>query len=360
MSSQDKTAYSPTSVASDMIDWYDTHRRDLPWRAHPGQPSDPYHIWLSEIMLQQTTVATVKSYFAKFLSLWPDITAMADAPLEDILQAWAGLGYYARARNLHKCANVIMHQYNGCFPETEAELLTLPGIGPYTAAAIASIAFQQRAVVVDGNIERVMARLHKSEAQLPRDKKEIYRLAELETPDNRCGDYAQSLMDLGATICTPKSPKCIICPIQIHCRAGTTAEEYPKKAPKKEKPTRIGNCIYLTTQDGYTLLERRPEKGLLGKMPGLAGGDWTTDNEPKPEYPLALAGLIDSAQGLNHLGEIKHTFTHFHLFLNVFEIEIPNLTEIPDNYYWVESQTIKEAGLPTVFKKALSLATKDK
>ncbi|MTI08875.1 A/G-specific adenine glycosylase [Curvivirga aplysinae] len=343
-------------IAPPMLDWYDQHRRHLPWRHDPGIKANPYYVWMSEIMLQQTTVATVKSYFEKFTNLWPDISDMANAPLEDILQEWAGLGYYARARNLHKCAQTIMQDFNGQFPETEAELLMLPGIGPYTAAAIASIAFNQRAVVVDGNIERVMSRVFKSYAELPKERAEFYRLANLATPDSRVGDYAQSLMDLGATICTPKSPKCAICPIQPHCLGKLEAEGLPRKAPKKIKPTRKGLSLWITTLDGYLLLERRPEKGLLGKMPGLPGTDWIEGQEPDIDTLMQKMQFLPKLEHQLAEGEAKHTFTHFHLFLSVGKITLSNTCDLPHNYFWLSLDQLDEFGLPTVFKKAVSLA----
>ncbi len=349
-----------SEIAKPMLHWYDQHRRHLPWRSHPGENANPYHVWLSEIMLQQTTVATVKSYFKRFLELWPDVTDMAAAPLDDILQEWAGLGYYARARNLHKCACIVTRDHNGRFPDTEDALLALPGLGPYTAAAISAIAFQQHSVVVDGNVERVMSRIFKSYAELPKERPEFYRLANLATPNTRVGDYAQSLMDLGATICTPKSPKCAICPIQSSCLGKLEAVDLPRKAPKKVKPTRLGLSYWVTTDDGHILLERRPDKGLLGGRAGLPGTSWIVDQAPDKN------GLDHSLDFLPHLnsalieGLVKHTFTHFHLELQVSKIKLSQKIDVPEAFFWIEKEAITDYGLPTVMKKAVLLAIESK
>lgn len=258
-----------TSTASALLDWYDSNRRTLPWRAMPGVKPDPYHVWLSEVMLQQTTVATVKGYFAKFLARWPHVNALAAAPLEDVLNEWAGLGYYARARNLHKCAQAVSTDHSGHFPTTETALRALPGIGDYTAAAIAAIAFDERAVVVDGNVERVVSRLFRVEEALPSAKKTIKARTDEITPPARAGDFAQAMMDLGSGVCTPKNPKCLLCPLNRIClaKAEGDMERFPIKAPKKLKPTRRAVSFWLV-HDGHVLLERRPPKGLLGGMPG--------------------------------------------------------------------------------------------
>ena len=251
-------------IAPELLAWYDVHARDLPWRVGPaaraaGVLPDPYRVWLSEIMLQQTTVATVKAYFERFTTRWPRISDLAAAEDADVMGEWAGLGYYARARNLLKCARVVTKEYNGQFPEERAHLLALPGIGPYTAAAIAAIAFDRPEPVMDGNVERVMARLYDIHTPLPTVKPELARLTAIQTPDQRPGDYAQAVMDLGATICTPKSPACGICPLRDPClaRAANTAPELPRKAPKKPKPTRYGIIYLAERDDGAVLLERR-------------------------------------------------------------------------------------------------------
>lgn len=349
----EKTLLPLDQVPIRLLDWYDRHRRVMPWRALPGQNADPYHVWMSEIMLQQTTVAAVKDYFLKFLDRWPTVDALAAAPQEDVLSQWAGLGYYARARNLHKCARVVACDYGGAFPDTEEALLKLPGVGRYTAAAVSAIAFGRRAVVVDGNVERVMARLFDSDAVLPKDKPEFYRLAALCTPQTRPGDYAQAVMDLGATICTPRSPKCTLCPLVDICRGRDNADKLPLKAPKKQKPTRIGAAFWLQRQDGAILLERRPQSGLLGGMAGLPGTDWVDKDQspPPPVPPVAARNLAPLT------GTVRHTFTHFHLELTVYKGQVADVS-CPDRHHWVMLDDLEEAGLPTVMKKAAAHAFK--
>ncbi|MBO9468362.1 A/G-specific adenine glycosylase, partial [Tropicibacter sp. R15_0] len=273
--------------ASELLDWYDRHARDLPWRVPPaarlaGVAPDPYRVWMSEIMLQQTTVVAVKSYFEAFTTRWPTISDLANAADEDVMAAWAGLGYYARARNLLKCARVVTSDFGGTFPDDHGTLLTLPGIGPYTAAAIASIAFDLPETVLDGNVERVMARIFDDHTPLPKAKPVFHDYAAQLTPELRPGDYAQAVMDLGATICTPKNPACGLCPWRSSCAAWTagTAADLPKKAPKKRKPTRLGIAYLARRVDGAWLLERRPDKGLLGGMLGWPGSDW--NDAPSP------------------------------------------------------------------------------
>ncbi len=307
-------------MADDLLAWYDANARELPWRMPPlrsraGELPDPYHVWLSEIMLQQTGVVTVREYFLRFLARWPDVAALAAAPDSEVMEEWAGLGYYARARNLLKCARVVASEMAGEFPRSEAELLRLPGIGPYTAAAIASIAFGARAVVVDGNVERVMARVRRIETPLPAAKPEIRAVMEQHTPRERSGDFAQAVMDLGATICTPRNPKCLLCPIETHCVAyrDGVQESLPRKEKKKPKPTRFG-IVYVARRDGEVLLERRPDKGLLGGMLGFPGGDWGEAAQEKPPVEAMWREMP---------GEVRHTFTHFHLRLRVMVGEVP-------------------------------------
>ncbi|MEM7523016.1 MAG: A/G-specific adenine glycosylase, partial [Pseudomonadota bacterium] len=267
-----------TADAAGLLDWYDAEARVLPWRAPPGAgPADPYRVWLSEIMLQQTVVATVKPYFETFTTRWPTVEALAAAPREDVLAAWAGLGYYARARNLHKCAEVVAADHGGRFPDTEEGLRTLPGVGPYTAGAIAAIAFNRPVAAVDGNVERVMTRLHAIETPLPDAKPEIRAETEALIPQDRPGDFAQALMDLGATICIPKAPRCMLCPWRDPCRgrAAGVAADLPRKAPKKPKPERESVVYAHFRDDGAILMETRPETGLLGGMIGLPGPEWT-------------------------------------------------------------------------------------
>lgn len=337
-------------LSSHLLDWYDRHRRRMPWRALPGAVADPYHVWLSEIMLQQTTVATVGGYFEKFLGRWPRIEDLAAADLDDVLHAWQGLGYYARARNLHKCAQVIVGDHGGCFPDQEAELLKLPGIGRYTAAAIAAIAFGRRAVVVDGNVERVMARLHRVTEPLPDCKPRLYDLADGHTPDTRAGDYAQAVMDLGATICIPKSPKCILCPVIDACDGRDVAETLPRKRPKGEKPTRRGVVFWLVRTDGAVLLRRRPERGLLGGMMEIPSSEWREGPVAESlaaagESPVALSDTIELP------GLVRHTFTHFHLELTVTSARVD--VDAPEDCTWVLPDAFGDFALPTVMKKVV-------
>jgi len=325
-----------------ILAWYDRHARVLPWRTPPGSDvrPDPYHVWLSEVMLQQTTVAVVRDYFRTITTRWPSVGALAAAPLEDVLAAWAGLGYYARARNLHRCA-VAVAGAGGRFPETEAGLRTLPGIGPYTAAAIAAIAFGQRAAVLDGNVERVMARLHAETDPLPGVKERLRAHAAALTPARRPGDYAQAVMDLGATICTPRKPACGICPWRAPCRAraGGIAEELPARAPKAAKPVRFGAAYVALDGAGRMLTKRRPPKGLLGGMLALPTTEWT--EAPADPAPPFAADWYEA-------GEVRHTFTHFHLRLTVHWARVPPLSDE------AEAQDAI-AAMPTVFAKAARL-----
>ena len=262
-----------------LLAWYDRHRRALPWRAPPGRSPDPYHVWLSEIMLQQTTVKTVAPYYSRFLKRWPDLSALAAAPLEDVLKAWAGLGYYARARNLHACACAVAERHGGKFPASEASLRGLPGIGPYTAAAIAAIAYDAPSSPVDGNVERVIARLYAVTTPLPAAKPEISRLARALTPQQRAGDFAQAMMDLGATICAPKHPACALCPWNRSCAAHWRgeAETFPRRVPKREGALRRGAAFVALRADGFVLVRTRPAHGLLGGMTEVPTTQWVPD-----------------------------------------------------------------------------------
>ncbi len=304
---------SPTADA--LLDWYDHNRRELPWRAGPGETPDPYHVWLSEIMLQQTTAGTVGSYFETFKQRWPRVENLAAADLDAVLTAWAGLGYYARARNLHKCAGVVAFEFGGRFPETEKELLTLPGVGAYTAAAIAAIAFNQPAAPVDGNIERVTTRLFRLETPPSRVKTEVKARTGRLVPPERPGDFAQAMMDLGATVCTPRKPKCPVCPFRSACQAVLTgdAERFPVKAPKKPKPTRIGAVWWLEDANSRVLLRRRAETGLLGGMMEFPSSGWTDGDEDVGAQMSAVEANWRALPGV-----IRHTFTHFHLELSVW------------------------------------------
>ena len=332
-----------------LLAWYDAQGRTLPWRIRPeeraaGQVADPYAVWLSEIMLQQTTVPHATPYWQKFLAEFPTVIDLANADRDRVLTMWAGLGYYARARNLHKCAGVVRDEHDGEFPRTEAQLLKLPGIGPYTAATIAAICFDEATNIVDGNVERVISRIFKIEERLPKARPEYRRLAGTVAPQKRPGDYGQALMDLGATICTPRSPSCELCPWQDFCTAKTagTQTDYPKKAPKKKQPIRYGACFVARSGDQY-LIETRPEKGLLGGMIGFAGTDWTSN---KPTAQLDAAPI--KADWVKASEPVKHIFTHFELRLEVYGAEVEN---VGSNQMWVGEETLK--GLPTVFKKVL-------
>ena len=339
---------------TELLAWYDRHRRVLPWRAGPGRRADPYHVWLSEIMLQQTTVATVKSYFDHFVARWPRVGDLAAANLDDVLHAWQGLGYYARARNLHKCARVVADDLDGRFPESEADLLTLPGVGPYTAAAIAAIAFDIPASPVDGNIERVVSRLRRITEPLPGGKTAIRAAAAEVTPDLRPGDFAQAMMDLGATICTPRSPKCVLCPWEGACaaRAAGVAEDLPARAPKKAKPTRHGVAFWIVDGAGQVLLRRRPESGLLGGMMEFPSTDWTED---PCDWPTAVAEAPVVATDWMDAGEVRHTFTHFHLRLTVVRGRADGARE--GRGIWVHPRNFADHALPTLMKKVVKAAS---
>ncbi|MEM6371814.1 MAG: A/G-specific adenine glycosylase [Pseudomonadota bacterium] len=338
-----------------LLDWYDVHARTMPWRVSPadkaaGQHPDPYAVWMSEIMLQQTTVAAVTAYFQRFIARWPTVRDLAAAADADVMGEWAGLGYYARARNLLKCARAVVADHGGDLPRDHTALLGLPGIGPYTAAAIASIAFDLRHTVVDGNVERVMARMFDEHTPLPAAKPILTAHAERLTPDTRPGDYAQAVMDLGATICSPKSPACGICPWRDPCaarRAGT-AHALPRKTPKKAKPIRHGTVYLAQRTDGAWLLETRPDSGLLGGMLGWPGSDWVDATAPRPTAPPMDADWVRAD------GEVRHTFTHFHLMLDVMTASVP--LGGPGTY--VPRDQFRPSDLPTVMRKAYDLVRK--
>lgn len=333
-----------SAIPKALLGWYDKNARALPWRAPPQsrQRPDPYRVWLSEVMLQQTTVATVRPRYAAFLARWPSVTALAAAPLDAVLSEWAGLGYYARARNLHKCAVAVAAR--GGFPDTEEELRTLPGVGDYTAAAIAAIAFDRRAVVMDGNIERVAARLFAIKTPMPKAKPELKASMSAVWPQKRSGDFAQGLMDLGSGVCTPRAPRCLLCPLSDHCkgRAEGVAEALPVKAGKRAKPVRRGIAYALVNDHGEMLFERRPEKGLLGGMLGLPGTAWL-----EREAPVAAAK--DWAEW-RPAGTVKHTFTHFHLELEVMTAPAPKGFRAAKDQHWLAPAA---ARLPTVMRKAV-------
>ena len=347
-------------IAQAVLAWYDREKRELPWRTEANEHPDPYRIWLSEIMLQQTTVKAVLPRYAGFLRRWPDIEALARAELGEVLAAWAGLGYYARARNLHACARAVAEQHGGRFPASEAGLRKLPGIGDYTAAAIASIAFGLRATPVDGNIERVVARLFAVTTPLPGAKGEIRALAETLTPADRPGDFAQSLMDLGATICTPRRPACGLCPVRPECSglAQGLAEALPYREEKAARPVRRGAAFVAIRSDGAVLLRERPLRGLLGGMLETPSSPWEeaapNGNSVRDHAPL-------KAEWLKVPGRVEHIFTHFHLELAVYRAEVgpdavPKPAAEPERCRFVARRDLASAALPSVMRKVLSHA----
>ena len=343
-------AQQPIDAAA-VLAWYDRHARDLPWRVSPadrakGLRPDPYRVWLSEIMLQQTTVAAVREYYARFIALWPDVASLAAAPLDSILREWAGLGYYARARNLHACAVAIVEQHGGGFPPNSLKLLTLPGVGPYTAAAIAAICFDEPVAVVDGNVDRVLARYLALEIPV-RDAKDAIRSTVQAAVPARAGDFAQALMDLGATICAPRAVSCLVCPLQPGC-AGTRLEplSYPVKGEKADRPTRYGHAFVMRDASGDVYLRSRPPTGLLAKMTEPPVSDWTPDKRTV-EFPLA-------GQWTHH-GQIVHVFTHFRLELEVWSATVVDSVLLSDGW-WADPGHLATEALPTVFRKTLAAA----
>jgi A/G-specific adenine glycosylase len=351
-----------------LLEWYDRHRRRLPWRPVPGGHADPYAVWLSEIMLQQTGVKTVGPYFEKFLARWPDVALLGRSSLDDVLRMWAGLGYYSRARNLHACAVAVLRDYGGVFPDTEEGLRGLPGIGPYTAAAIAAIAFGRRTMPVDGNIERVVSRLFAVEEPLPQAKPLIQKLAatllaETRAGDeksragdveSRAGDSAQALMDLGSSICTPKKPACALCPLNDGCaaRAQGDQETFPRKAPKKSGELRRG-AAFVVRRGDELLVRTRPEKGLLGGMTEVPGSHWLAaqDDEAARQQAPRLKGV---ARWHRKAGVVSHVFTHFPLQLVVYTANAPARARAPDGMRWVPIATLKGEALPNVMRKVIA------
>jgi A/G-specific adenine glycosylase len=346
-----------------LLDWYDRARRALPWRAAPGRRPDPYHVWLSEIMLQQTTVKAVVPYYAAFLRRWPSVPALARADLDEVLAAWAGLGYYSRARNLHRCARAVAEQHGGQLPDSEEALRALPGIGPYTAAAIAAIAFGAPATPVDGNIERVVARLFAVTRPMPAAKGELRRLAQRLTPAQRAGDHAQALMDLGATICTPKRPSCPVCPVAGACaaRAQGIAAQLPMRAAKPERPLRLGLAFVALREDGHVLLRRRPETGLLGGMLEVPSTEWA---EALPPMGEALRTVPVRGEWRVVPGIVSHTFTHFQLDALVYRAVVPERVRLtswadPPRCQWVARRDLDAAALPSVMRKLIAHALQE-
>jgi A/G-specific adenine glycosylase len=337
-----------------LLEWYDRHRRRLPWRPPPGERADPYSVWLSEIMLQQTGVKTVGPYFEKFLARWPDVDALGRASLDDVLRMWAGLGYYSRARNLHACAVAVRRDHGGVFPDTEEALRMLPGIGPYTAAAIAAIAFDRRTMPVDGNIERVVSRLFAVEEPLPQAKPLIQDLATTLLGATRAGDSAQALMDLGSSICTPKKPACALCPLNDDCVSRTRGDQetLPRKAPKKTSALRRG-AAFVVTRGDQLLVRTRPEKGLLGGMTEVPGSHWFAAQDDKTALKQAppMRGVT---RWHRKAGVVSHVFTHFPLELAVYTANAPARMRAPDGMRWVPIATLQDEALPNLMRKVIA------
>jgi A/G-specific adenine glycosylase len=337
-----------------LLDWYDRHRRRLPWRAPAGERPDPYRVWLSEIMLQQTGVKTVGPYFLKFLARWPDVASLGRASQDDVLRMWAGLGYYSRARNLHACAVAVLRDHGGVFPDTEEGLRKLPGIGPYTAAAIGAIAFDIQTMPVDGNIERVVSRLYAVEEPLPQVKPRIQELAATLLGPDRAGDSAQALMDLGSSTCTPKKPACALCPLNDDCaaRARGDQETFPRKAPKKAGTLRRG-AAFIVTRGDELLVRTRAEKGLLASMTEVPGSEWLAGQDDKAALKQAPA-LKGVARWHRKAGVVTHVFTHFPLELVVHTATVPARTRAPDGMRWVPIATLADEALPNVMRKVIA------
>jgi A/G-specific adenine glycosylase len=368
-------AERPAARSVLLLSWYDRHRRVLPWRPPKGVRADPYAVWLSEIMLQQTGVKTVGPYFQKFLTRWPDVAALACASLDEVLRMWAGLGYYSRARNLHACAVAVMRDHGGRFPDSEENLRALPGIGSYTAAAIAAIAFGRTTMPVDGNIERVVSRLFAVDEPLPQAKPLIRKLAtsllsETNASDtqpcagddksragddkSRAGDLAQALMDLGSSICTPKKPACVLCPLTERCVARTRGDQetFPRKLPKKSGELRCG-AAFIVRRGDELLLRTRPEKGLLGGMTEVPGSDWLAGHENEAALKQAPR-LKGAARWQRKAGGVNHVFTHFPLQLVVYTTNVPARTRAPKDMRWVKIAALTDEALPNLMRKVIA------
>lgn len=345
-----------TSFSHRLLDWYDIHARSMPWRVPPhdhalGVRANPYHVWLSEVMLQQTQVATVKDYFLKFISKWPSVFELAKSEEEDVLKAWAGLGYYSRARNLKKCANFVVAEYEGKFPQTFEELKKLPGIGDYTASAIASIAFDQPVAVLDGNVERVMSRHQRIETVFPDAKAETKIMLGRILDKERPGEFAQASMDLGATICTPKRPACSLCPVNKDCLGfkNGDAENFPYKKPKAQKPTRKGATFVITNSNDEVFLCKRPDSGLLAGMTQVPTTQWNSRQDGSEDTTQAP---IEA--NWKNTGIAKHTFTHFHLELTVWRIA--HINSVSQEGWWCKIGKLTDEALPTVMHKVIQKA----
>jgi len=345
----------PAPIAAEaVLAWYDRHARDLPWRVPPGERArgvrpDPYRVWLSEVMLQQTTVAAVRNYFIRFTALWPTVFDLAAAPLDSVLKEWAGLGYYARARNLHACAQAVVNQHGGVFPTSSAALQTLPGVGAYTSAAIAAICFDEPIAVLDGNLDRVLARYYALPVPVREAKEELRAALQASVPP-RAGDFAQAMMDLGATICAPRTALCMLCPIQPGCVATKAGDPtiYPVRPERAERPVRRGHAYVMTDADGDVYLQSRPARGLLGGMTEVPGSDWAA----------VLPAVHHPADGSwKHRGQVVHVFTHFRLELEVWSAEVS--AEGLGHGWWAERRSLKGEALPTLFRKVLAAAGLD-
>ncbi|MFP5075875.1 A/G-specific adenine glycosylase [Rhizobium sp. YIM 134829] len=357
MPSQTPAADVPPNPAALLLAWYDRSHRRLPWRITPpmaaaGERADPYRVWLSEVMLQQTTVQAVKPYFEAFLARWPRVEDLAAAETDAVMKAWAGLGYYARARNLKKCAEAVARDHGGRFPGTEEGLRALPGIGAYTAAAVAAIAFNQPSAVVDGNVERVISRIEAIETPLPASRPAIRRVVVSLTPTDRPGDFAQAMMDLGATICTPRKPVCALCPLNALCAAYKAGmpERFPLKLAKKAKPVRYGTAYVAIAPDGAVYLRKRAETGLLGGMTEVPGSDWTSAPQAEPLSDAPFPADWHEA------GAVVHVFTHFELRLAVYRAEIATPDSRLGNGWWQPRSSLMDEALPTVMKKVIATA----
>ncbi|HEY4201085.1 MAG TPA: A/G-specific adenine glycosylase [Devosiaceae bacterium] len=352
---QKRQEIASASIAVDagaVLAWYNRHARTLPWRVSPadrarGIRPDPYRVWLSEVMLQQTTVAAVQKYFLRFTTLWPTVADLAAAPLEAVLVEWAGLGYYARARNLHACAVAVVERHGGRFPVTAEGLLTLPGIGAYTSAAIAAIADDEPIAVLDGNVERVMARYLALDVPV-RDAKELLRAEVQRAVPARSGDFAQAMMDLGATICTPRVALCMLCPLQPACLGTRTGnpEAFPVKPEKSLRPIRYGHAFVISDSDGDIYLRTRADTGLLAKMTETPGSAWSGEVSP-PQFPFP--------GDWRQRGQVVHVFTHFRLELDVWSVTA-SAPEMLTKGWWADPRELDNEALPSLFRKVLAQA----
>ena len=343
----------PREIARRVLSWWDVHRRDLPWRAALGETPDPYRVWLSEILLQQTTASAAAPYFQDFVARWPRVEALAAASLDEVISAFAGLGYYARARNLHACAREVARR-GGLFPRNEAALRALPGVGAYTAAAVAAIAFDEKAAPVDGNIARILARLYALEAPIAQAEREIAEAAAALAPAKRPGDFAQALMDIGATICRPRNPDCPACPLRVACAAalGGAADSYPRRAGVKPRPARVGAAFFVRRADGSILARRRPPEGLLGATLELPGGRW--EAAERGEVGPAQAPFAASWRRLP--GEVEHAFTHFALRLTLYAAEVGSSPPTAEGMIWIDPAMADAAGFSSLMLKAIAHA----